>query len=323
MKDQVRYHKQMKLLCFRAIAFTLLSSFFAFAAGISNKKTDEDYRAAIANWREERQAKLRTDDGWLTLAGLFWLNPGENTFGSAQSNDIVLPQSAPQSAGNFVLKQGKVSLNVDPKVQVTLNGQRIKVQVTLNGQRIKVAELHTDAPGSTPDKVQLGSLTMTIISRGDKLGVRVKDKNSKARRDFKGLSYYPIDPKLRIVADFIPYTPPKKIPIPTVLGTTVREPSPGRAEFTLDGKKITLEPVIEDADTLFFIFKDTTAGSETYGAGRFLYTPNPRDGKVVLDFNKAENPPCAFTPYATCPLPPPQNKLAIPIRAGEKKYDNH
>ena len=151
----------------------------------------------------------------------------------------------------------------------------------------------------------------------------MKDKNSAARKEFKGLAYYPIDPKLRVVADFIPYDPPKKIAIPTVLGTSVDEPSPGRAEFVIDGKKISLEPVEEDADTLFFIFKDTTAGRETYGAGRFLYTPKPRDGKVVLDFNKAENPPCAFTPYATCPLPPPQNRLTIPIRAGEKKYGIH
>jgi uncharacterized protein (DUF1684 family) len=193
----------------------------------------------------------------------------------------------------------------------------------LNGKPAKDSELHTDAQGNNPDKLHMGSLTMTIISRGDKLGVRVKDKESKARKEFKGLSYYPIDPKLRIVADFIPYTPPKQSPIPTVLGTTVQEPSPGRAEFMLDGKKLSLEPVIENADTLFFIFKDSTAGHETYGAGRFLYTDNPHDGKVVIDFNKAENPPCAFTPYATCPLPPPQNRLAIPIRAGEKKYGNH
>jgi uncharacterized protein (DUF1684 family) len=238
---------------------------------------------------------------------LFWLKEGENSFGSAGSNDIVLPKSAPVNAGSFVLRQGKVSLHV-----------LSKAELTLNGKPAADTELHANS-----DKLQSGSLTMFIINRGDKVGVRLKDKNSKARQEFKGLSYYKIDPQLRVVADFVPYDPPKKIAIPTVLGTSVDEPSPGRAEFVVGGKKLTLEPVEEDADTLFFIFKDTTAGRETYGAGRFLYTPRPRDGKVVLDFNKAENPPCAFTPYATCPLPPPQNKLAIPIRAGEKKYGIH
>jgi uncharacterized protein (DUF1684 family) len=278
-----------------------------FAQAQKSLPAADSYSASILKWHEERQAKLRADDGWLTVAGLSWLKEDENTFGSAESNDIELPKSAPPKAGSFVLKQGKVSLHLNQGIQMTLNGKPAQD-----------AELHADS-----DKLQLGSLTMFVINRGDKIGIRLKDKNSAARKTFKGLSYYPIDPKLRVVADFIPYDPPKKIAIPTVLGTKVEEPSPGRAEFVIAGKKLSLEPVEEDADTLFFIFKDPTAGHETYGAGRFLYTPKPQGGKVVLDFNKAENPPCAFTPYATCPLPPPQNRLAVPIRAGEKKYGNH
>jgi uncharacterized protein (DUF1684 family) len=278
----------------------------AVGAEKQNNATDE-YSSSILKWHEERQAKLRADDGWLTLAGLFWLQEGENKFGSADSNEIVLPKSAPAIAGSLVFKQGKVSLHLTPGTQITLNGKPAQD-----------VELHPDS-----DKLQSDTVTMYVIKRGEKTGVRIKDKNNKARQEFKGLSYYKTDPKLRIVANFIPYDPPKKIGIPTVLGTVEQEPSPGRAEFVIAGKKLSLEPVEEDADTLFFIFKDQTAGSETYGAGRFLYTPRPKDRKVVLDFNKAENPPCAFTPYATCPLPPPQNRLAIPIRAGEKKFGNH
>ncbi|MCU1310991.1 MAG: hypothetical protein JWO20_2116 [Candidatus Angelobacter sp.] len=307
----VRYHRGMRIWK-NLILVVCLSIALSRVMAEAQKQKESDsapqsYSASILKWREERQSKLRADDGWLTVAGLFWLKEGENTFGSEKSNDIELPKSAPPKAGSFLLKQGKVILRLNPGIQMALNGK--PAQET---------ELHPDS-----DKLQSGSLTIFVINRGDKVGIRLKDKNSAARKDFKGLSYYPIDPKLRVIADFIPYDPPKKIAIPTVLGTKVEEPSPGRAEFAIAGKKFSLEPVEEDADTLFFIFKDPTAGPETYGAGRFLYTPKPRDGKVILDFNKAENPPCAFTPYATCPLPPPQNRLDAPIRAGEKKYGNH
>jgi uncharacterized protein (DUF1684 family) len=303
----LRYHRGMRVLKFALIVLPVAIACLCLAVDAQTKREIDEYSASILKWHEERQAKLRAEDGWLTVAGLFWLKEGENTFGSEKSNDIELPKSAPAKAGNFLLKQGQVLLNVNPGVQISLNGKHATV-----------AELRPDS-----DKLQIGSLTMYVINRGDKIGIRLKDKNSAARKEFKGLSYYPIDPKLRVVADFVPYDPPKKIAIPTVLGTKVDEPSPGRAEFVISGKKFSLEPVEEDADTLFFIFKDQTAGHETYGAGRFLYTPKPRNGKVVLDFNKAENPPCAFTPYATCPLPPPQNRLDAPIRAGELKYGDH
>lgn len=294
-----------KFLLFIATLAITLS--FSAAFGQKQMNASDEYSSGILKWHEDRQTKLRAEDGWLTLAGLFWLQEGENKFGSADSNEIMLPKSAPANAGSLVFKQGKVSLHLNPGTQITLNGK----------PALDV-ELRPDS-----DKLQSGAVTMYVIKRGEKTGIRIKDKNNKARQEFKGLSYYKTDPKLRIVADFIPYNPPKMVGIPTVLGTVDQEPSPGRAEFEIDGKKLSLEPVEEDAETLFFIFKDQTAGSETYGAGRFLYTPRPKDGKLVLDFNRAENPPCAFTPFATCPLPPPQNRLAIPIRAGEKKYGNH
>ncbi|MCU1286891.1 MAG: hypothetical protein JWO13_3241 [Acidobacteriales bacterium] len=301
----MRYHRKMRVRAF----FLTISAICAVLLSLNAQEKVQagDYPATILKWREERQAKLRADDGWLTVSGLFWLKEGDNTFGSAPMNDIVLPKDSPAKAGSFALKQGHVFLQVSSAVKMLMNGKPAQ-----NG------ELHPDS-----DKLQSGDLTMFVINRGDKFGIRLRDKNSRMRKEFSGLTYYKIDPKLRIVADFIPYDPPKKIKIPTLLGTSVDQPSPGRAEFVIAGKKFTLEPTVEDADTLFFVFKDTTSGSETYGAGRFLYTLNAKDGKLVLDFNKAENPPCAFTPYATCPLPPPENRLSIPIRAGEMKYGKH
>jgi uncharacterized protein (DUF1684 family) len=172
-----------------------------------------------------------------------------------------------------------------------------------------------------PTVMKSGTLTFLVIRRGDRLGIRVKDSESEARRNFKGLDYFPADPKYRVEARFEPYNPPKKIPITNVLGMLSLETSPGALVFTIDGKELRLDPIYEQGTTdLFIIFKDATSGHETYGAARYLYASPPVNGKTIVDFNHAYNPPCAFTPYATCPLPPPQNRLPIRIEAGEKKY---
>jgi uncharacterized protein (DUF1684 family) len=166
---------------------------------------------------------------------------------------------------------------------------------------------------------------MFVIERGGKYAIRLKDKNSKMRREFTGLKWYPVKPEYRITATFNPYEPPKQIPVPNILGQTESLPSPGYVTFTLKGKTVRLEPVLESPDDkeLFFIFRDGTSGDTTYPSGRFLYADMPVQGKVVLDFNKAYNPPCAFTPYATCPLPPPANRLKVNIEAGELNYGHH
>lgn len=269
------------------------------------------YEASVQQWRKQREERLRSKDGWLTVAGLFWLKPGENRAGSDPSYEIVLPESrAPKRLGVFDFSGGAVRFRIASGAHVTVNGKPVMT-----------AELRPDTPGPA-DVLQSGDFTMFVIKRGDRYGIRLKDIRNPARLDFRGLHWYPIDPKYRIEANWIPYPKPQTIPIPNVLGQVEQMPSPGYAEFRISGKTMRLYPVSEGKE-LFFIFRDQTAAKTTYGAGRFLYADAPLGGKVVLDFNRAENPPCAFTPYATCPLPPKQNRLASPIPAGEQKYDDH
>jgi uncharacterized protein (DUF1684 family) len=264
------------------------------------------YRHEVEAWRQERLERLKADGGWLTVAGLFWLKPGVNRFGAAPTNEIVLPGGAPPQAGAFVLDAGQVTVEVTPGAPVTLEGKPITRRV-----------LRSDVAGA-PDVLALGALSLQIIDRGGRLGVRLKDLHSEVRQRFKGLTWFPVKPELRIKARFVPRKTPTSIDVPSVIGVTEKMPSPGTAEFELGGQTLHLDPVLESGETrLFFIFRDGTSGHGTYGAGRFLYAEPPRDGAVILDFNKAYAPPCAFTPYATCPLPPPQNRLPVTIEAGE------
>jgi uncharacterized protein (DUF1684 family) len=265
------------------------------------------YQQEIETWRAKREARLKADGGWLTVAGLTWLKPGLNRFGADPSNEIVLPaHSAPLQGGLFRVESGRVTVEVASGVAVTLGGKPVT----------RLA-LRSDAAGE-PDVLAIGALTMQIIARGDRLGVRLKDMRSPARKAFKGLSWYPVKPEYRVTARFVPHPKPTTIAVPTVIGIAEPMVSPGSALFALGGKSLRLDPVLEPGETqLFFILRDATSGGASYGGGRFLYADPPRDGQVVLDFNKAYSPPCAFTPYATCPLPPPQNRLPIAIEAGE------
>ena len=238
------------------------------------------YAASIERWRQEHEAELRAEDGWLTLTGLVWLQEGRNEL----------------DLGVFELRQGKVTYQPAPGAAAV--------------------ELRPDVPGP-PDIRALGDQRFHIIRRGLRYGIRVRNVNHPQRREFHGLQWFPVQGSYRVRARWIAHSQPKTIAIPNVLGDTEQRPSPGYAEFTLAGKPCRLEPVV-DGKELFFIFRDLTSGQETYPAGRFLYAAMPRDGVVELDFNKAENPPCAFTPYATCPLPPPQNRLAVRVEAGER-----
>jgi uncharacterized protein (DUF1684 family) len=266
------------------------------------------YVAEIEKWRRTREENLKKDDGWLTVAGLFWLEPGNNRAGTASSNSVVLPPgSAPPRIGNFFFKDGNVKFTAEPGVEVTSSGKRVQT-----------LEMRSDVPGPA-DIITVKGLSMFVIKRGERFAIRLRDTNSSFRREFTGLHWFPVDEAWRITAEFVPYNPPKQIPVLDITGNTERQPCPGYAVFQIDRKQYRLEPVAE-GDRLFFIFRDQTAGKETYPAGRFFYSDAPRDGKVVLDFNKAYNPPCAFTPYATCPLPPAQNRLAVRIPAGELVY---
>lgn len=266
------------------------------------------YRAQIEQWRQQHEEALRSDNGWLTVAGLFWLKEGESSVGARQTNTFVLPPgSAPDTVGTFDFRGGHVTFHA-----------AAGVAVTVNGNPAATALLADDSAGS-PDVLRLGSLSMFVIRRGNRIGIRLKDKNSEALRKFTGTHWFPVAEAYRVTAKFVPYTPPRKLAIPNVLGDVEQEDSPGYVEFSLKGQQFRLDPVTE-GDVLFFIFKDQTAGKETYPSGRFLYSDLPKNGQVVLDFNQAVNPPCAYTPYATCPLPPSQNRLPVRIEAGELGY---
>lgn len=266
------------------------------------------YRAQIERWRQQREDDLKAENGWLTVVGLFWLREGESTVGTGRGNTFVLPAgSGPAKVGTFVFHDCKASFHAAPGVPITLNGRRVDVSAL------------TDDSTGAPDVLSIGSLSMYVIHRGRRYGVRVKDNNSEARRKFTGTRWFPVAEQYRLVAKFVPYTPPKKITVPNILGDMEQDTSPGYLEFTLQGQRLRLDPVVEE-DHLFIIFKDLTSGKETYPPGRFLYAEMPQDGRVILDFNQAIDPPCAFTPYATCPLPPSQNRLPIRIEAGELRY---
>ncbi len=278
--------------------------FAATAAG------ETPYSATIEQWRAQHEAELKADGGWLTVSGLFWLKEGVNTAGSDRSSDIVLPRG-PAQLGMFEYHGGKTIFRTGPGVVVRLNGQPAGATLTLK----------SDAEGK-PDRLQFEAFTMYVIHRGIRDAIRFKDNESQARTEFKGLHWFLVKESYRVTAKFVAYEKPKVIEIPNILGETEQDTSPGYVEFTLAGQSLRLDPVLED-DHLFFIFRDLTTGKGTYPAGRFLYTALPKNGKVELDFNKAENPPCAFTDYATCPLPPKQNRLPVAIEAGELNYGHH
>ncbi|MGZ6099098.1 MAG: DUF1684 domain-containing protein [Myxococcaceae bacterium] len=270
----------------------------------------EDISAATRAWEEGRLARLQSDDGWLTLVGLGWLKEGSNTAGSDGKAVVVFPQSAPGSVGTFTRSGTSVSFQPAPGVTVTRGGKPFPG-----------GAVQTDQEGHTePDVFQLGRLRFQVIVRGDRIGVRIKDPEARARKEFKGIPTYPASEKWRLTARWEPVNPPTEIAVPNVLGQVERSPSPGTAVFTVDGKEYRLTPVLEEGSPeLFFVFADETNRTETYGAGRFLYAAPAEDGTVILDFNRAYNPPCAFSAFATCPLPPRQNRLALRVDAGEKR----
>ncbi|MBM3726691.1 MAG: DUF1684 domain-containing protein [Acidobacteria bacterium] len=269
---------------------------------------DSGYIQSVEQWRRQAEIALRADDGWLTVSGLFWLKPGENGFGSAESNAIVLPAPAPPQAGAFHLEDGQVTLRAHPQSGLTLGGQIATSQ-----------RLASDATGKE-DIVQLGSLAMFVIVRGERIGIRLRDLNSKYRRQFTGRQWFEVKPEYRVEARFEPHAAPRQVKIPNILGDTETMTSSGVVVFTLNGREHRLEPVDAANNRLWFILRDKTSGKSTYPAGRFLYADAPRNGKVMIDFNQAYNPPCAFTPYATCPLPPRQNHLDTAVEAGELNY---
>jgi uncharacterized protein (DUF1684 family) len=267
------------------------------------------YRASIEKWRQEYEEDLTSDHGWLTISGLFWLHEGENRFGSDPTNDIVLPDSAPADAGVFEFHAGKTIAHMKPGVAATMNGKPV---VT--------AELR---PDSREDRIKLGPLTLWVHASGDRYAIRLRDPNSALRHDFRGLTWFPVDESYRVSARFVTYDQPKKVSIQNLAGDSLMLPLNGIAVFTLHGQEFRLEGYFdppENPTAVSFVIRDLTSGKETYAAARFLDADVPKDGNVILDFNEAYNPPCAYNPYTTCPLPPPGNRMRTRIEAGEKVY---
>ncbi|HEX4953883.1 MAG TPA: DUF1684 domain-containing protein [Thermoanaerobaculia bacterium] len=267
------------------------------------------HRAEVESWRTERELALRKPDGWLTLAGLYWLEEGESSFGSDPGNQVVFPANAPPRLGVFTRAGETVTVRAEPGSGLAQGGKEV---TTLE----LVPEGRKDST-----KLAVGSLSFFVIHRGDKVGIRLKDRDSPVLAHFAGIDSFPVSLDWRIEARFEPYDPPRTLQIPTILGTTEQDTCPGAIVFERDGKTHRLEPSGDPGSELFLVFGDSTNGKETYGGGRFLAIDAPtRDGRVVVDFNKAYNPPCVFTPYATCPLPARSNRLSIRVEAGEKMW---
>jgi uncharacterized protein (DUF1684 family) len=305
--------KEMTKRAKAGIAFItlLLLALFSCSGDRSKEEEGASYVDEVKKWHENRIKSLKREDGWLSLSGLFWLKEGENSFGTAPSNDIVFPEDkAPEFIGWFVLENEQVSVKIKSDVQIFHNDAPVTEML-----------LQSDGEGE-PTVLTFGSLKWHVIKRDDKFGIRLKDIKNPNRDTFEGIEQYPVSPEWRIKAKFLPYDPPKKIILPTILGTVTEESSPGALEFKINDQIYRLDPVgdIED-EQLFVLFADQTNGIETYGAGRYLLVKKPdEEGTAYIDFNKAYNPPCAFTEYATCPFPPSQNKLPVKITAGEKGY---
>lgn len=279
----------------------------------STGKQNLSYIKEINNWRNRRIASLKDKNGWLSLAGLFWLEEGENSFGSDQTNDIIFPTGkAPDFIGSFVLEGEQVRVKIRPDVKVLLEGEPVHDKILQSNEK------------GTPTILSLESLSWYIIKRGEKLAVRLKDSENPRIKQFKGINSYPIDSAWRIPAHFEPFEKPTRIRMATVLGTVEELTSPGVLVFEIQDKTYQLDAIAEpDDDQFWVVFADQTNGESTYGGGRYLYVDKPgADDATIIDFNKAYNPPCVFSEFATCALPHQRNRLPVKITAGEKNYES-
>ena len=279
------------------------------------------WRDDLAAWRAEREQQVSGPDGWLTLVGLEWLKPGVNSIGAAAENSIRIHAQAPDHIGLLTVsgKPGAPAI-----VQLLSTHDGFPPDLLIDGKPAREGPLASEGK---PSLITWHSLSMVVLPRAGRFALRIKDSAAPARSSFHNLNWYAPDPHFRVQALWLPF-PAKRIEkIPTVLGTTLDLPSPGQAEFLLGDRTFTLERVLEDpsGNTLFFILKDDTGKTTSYETARYLHTGLPthglaQKGILELDFNRLENPPCAYTPLATCPLPPDRNRLPIALEAGEKRY---
>ncbi len=296
---------------FLFILIIIISSIL-FLPGCSGEKDkgSPEYIQEVKQWDQKRVARLKEETGWLNLVGLFWLEEGNNSFGSANDNDIIFP-SGPAHIGNLLLKDSLVTINVDSGIVVLNEGKPVTEMTML------------DDNSENPTILQSGSLKWYIIKRTKGFAIRLRDLNAPLVKEFKGLERFPINEDWRLNAKFEEYNPPKKMNVPDITGVVGKELSPGKIVYSIEGKQYTLD-AIDAGNKLWFIFADETNGEETYGAGRFLYADKPDSlGSMIVDFNFAYNPPCVFTKFATCPFPPKENYLKLRITAGEKMWGEH
>jgi uncharacterized protein (DUF1684 family) len=296
----------------RVVALTALSlsSVLLPASAQSLPPLDQNYRQQFEEWKAGLDRERR--EQWLTLAGLFWLKAGENRFGSAADNPIVFPKSVAAHEGVFLVSGRDVTVKFEKGVHALVDSVPLSE-----------AKLAADVTGH-PTLVQIGRLRFGVIQRGERTGIRLWDMDRPEAREYLGATFYPLTAKYRLLASWVPYAKPRPIRIPNVLGDVTETQAAGEVRSTIDGREFHLIAVSGEPDKGFFlIFSDPTRKSETYPAGRFLETGPVKNGEVVLDFNYAYNPPCALTAYATCPLPPQQNQLTVPIPAGEKYKRSH
>ena len=268
------------------------------------------YKKSVEDWHQGRVERLTAENGWLSLVGLFPIANGEHSFGSASDNEIVLPAAAPAHAGTLTVADSVVTLDAAEGASMTHDGAPLAHLV-----------LASDKGGAEPTEIQLGSIRFYVIDRPGSLYLRVKDADSPVRKNFKGIERYPVKQSWCVEATLDPYIPPHRLRVPNIMGYETVVDCPGALVFKIDGQEYRLEPLTQEGDEWEIVFGDATSGHETYGGGRELYckVPGP-DGKTMLDFNHAYNPPCAFTQFATCPLPHRENVLPFKVEAGEKTW---
>ncbi|WP_151997729.1 MULTISPECIES: DUF1684 domain-containing protein [unclassified Imperialibacter] len=294
---------------------SLITSFLLTSC--DHKMSEEEvaaYKVAHQKWQQERIEKLKAPNGYVNLAGLYILNKGLSTFGSDSSNKIVFPEKAPAFLGKLRVTNTKSVLYEAPSEPVVMMKETGKDSIW----EAPALQLVYDDSMHMSLQMSHEALTWFVIKRGDELAVRLRDFENPKLDSLQSIDSYPVDVNWVVTAEFEPYDPPKVLKIQNILGITYDQPSPGRLVFEKDGEEYALD-VTEEGDEFFVTYADETTGEETYGGGRYMYTTKPNSsGEVVMDFNKGYNPPCVYTPFATCPLPPPQNKLKVAILAGEK-----
>jgi uncharacterized protein len=261
-------------------------------------------------WRAKHEADYRRD--WVTIAGLHFLEPGSHTAGSAAANDIVLPASAPPVLGRFVLGNAVVRFDPEPGSAVSLDGEAVSGPIDL-----------ADDGEDKADELEIGTVRLVVHRSGERKSLRVWDPDGDLARGFLGFRWFPIQMQYRVTGRFIPDTTAREMQVMNTFGDLDTFKTEGVVEFTLNGQTLRLRPFTTRPKRFYFVFRDASAGQETYAAARFLYSDLRDDGTTVLDFNQAYNPPCAFNPYTTCPIPLPENRLGVKVLAGERAYPVH